>query len=160
MKWNGRIAVEEKKKEEEEEEKDIPAIMGVSIYPGTIAFDRINTPFNDSAVSAVNDRVSPRTPALEAAYGTAPVPAFSANRDDTLMMHFEGGGASAEGAAADRIFTLLRMEARTSAREVSRAPSRFVRRTCEMSDGSVRGRMLELEIPAALTRMSTGCCRM
>lgn len=71
-----------------------------------------------------------------------------------LMMHLEGMKVVLSAA---RSFMRLRIDARTSAREVSREPSRFVRRTCEMSFGSVLGRTLDVEIPAALMRMSTGC---
>lgn len=70
-----------------------------------------------------------------------------------LMMHLEGMKVVLSAA---RSFMRLRIDARTSAREVSREPSRFVRRTCEMSFGSVLGRTLDVEIPAALMRMSTG----
>lgn len=68
------------------------------------------------------------------------------------MIHFEGGRVSPV-----RPFNLLRREARRRARDVKIAPSRFVRRVCETSSGDVLGRILELEIPAALIRISTGC---
>lgn len=71
-----------------------------------------------------------------------------------LMMHLEGMEVVLSTA---RFFIRLRIDARMRAREVSREPSRFVRRTSEMSFGSVLGRTLDVEIPAALMRMSTGC---
>lgn len=71
-----------------------------------------------------------------------------------LIMHLEGMGVVL---VAVRSFIRLRIDARTRAREVSRDPSRFVRRTCEISFGSVLGRTLDVEMPAALIRMSTGC---
>lgn len=57
-------------------------------------------------------------------------------------------------------FIRLRIEARMNAREVRRAPSRFVRRIREISVGSDLGRMEEMERPAALMRMSgfVVCC--
>lgn len=50
------------------------------------------------------------------------------------------------------------MHARSRARDVKMAPSRFVCRVCEMSSGEVLARMLERDIPAALIRMSTFAC--
>lgn len=137
--------------------RNIPAIIGVSIYPGKITFERTTTSRNDAPASTATDRVRPSSPALDAAYGTAPVPPLAANSDEMLMMHFDAG-ASVASAAPPRFRTQLRMAARRNAREVSSAPSRFVRRICAISAGSVRGRMVEPVMPAALTRMSTGCC--
>ena len=128
------------------------AIIGVSIYPGTIAFDRTTTLRRESAASTVNDLVRPRSPAFEAAYGTAPVPPFSASNDEMFMIHLDSGRVSPV-----RLFSLLRREARRRARDVKIAPSRFVRRVCEISSGDVLGRIFEWEIPAALIRMSTDC---
>lgn len=68
-------------------------------------------------------------------------------------MHFEKGFFPTAGSFRLRI--RLRIEARNNAREVSIAPSRFVRRIVEMSSSSDLGRMFDIEIPAALTRMST-----
>lgn len=48
----------------------------------------------------------------------------------------------------------LRINARIRAREVKIAPSRFARSVCEISSGLVLGRMEEMDMPAALTRMS------
>lgn len=69
-------------------------------------------------------------------------------------MHFDGGW----GAFLVCVRLRLRIEARIRAREVSIAPSRFVRRVSEMSSGVSLGRRLEGETPAAFMRMSTGCC--
>ena len=69
-------------------------------------------------------------------------------------MHFDGGW----GALLVCVWLRLRIEARIRAREVSIAPSRLVRRVSEMSSGEILGRRLEGETPAALMRMSTGCC--
>ena len=127
--------------------------MGVSIYPGTIAFERMTISFIEADASTANDRVRPRRPALEAAYGTAPVPPLSASREDMLIMHFDGDLVPA--VESFRFRTRLRIEARINAREVSIAPSRLVRRIVEISSSSDLGRMFDIEIPAALTRMST-----
>lgn len=127
--------------------------MGVSIYPGTIAFDRMTISFIEADASTANDRVRPRRPALEAAYGTAPVPPLSASKEETLIMHFEGDLVPTAGSLRFRI--RLRMEARINAREVSIAPWRLVRRIVEISSSSDLGRMFDIEIPAALTRIST-----
>lgn len=118
-----------------------------------MAFDRITISFIEADASTANDRVRPRRPALEAAYGTAPVPPLSASREDMLIMHFDGGLVLAVGSL--RFRTRLRMEARINARDVSIAPSRLVRRIVEISSSSDLGRMFDIEIPAALTRMST-----
>lgn len=73
------------------------------------------------------------------------------------MMHFDGFAPSPEEEGEIRlVFMRLRTTARIKAREVRIAPWRFVRMVREMSSGSVLGRRLEGEIPAALTRMSTG----
>lgn len=126
------------------------------MYPGTMAFDRMAKSFSEAAASTATERVKPNTPALDAAYGTAPVPAFNASNEETLMIHFERGFASVESLL--RVRTRLRIAARIRAREVSTAPSRFVRRIWEMSASSDLGRILEIEIPAALTRTSTVAC--
>lgn len=68
-------------------------------------------------------------------------------------MHLEGGLVPV--AESLRLRTRLRIAARSNAREVSIAPSRFVRRVWEISANSDLGRMFEIEMPAALTRMST-----
>lgn len=130
--------------------------MGVSMYPGTMAFDRMAKSFSEAAASTATERVKPSTPALDAAYGTAPVPAFNASNEETLIIHFERGVAPV--ASFLRVRTRLRIAARIRAREVSTAPSRFVRRIWEMSASSDLGRILEMEIPAALTRISTVAC--
>lgn len=52
------------------------------------------------------------------------------------------------------LFIRLRIDARMKARDVSSAPSRFVRRMREISVGSNLGRIEEMERPAALMRMS------
>lgn len=67
-------------------------------------------------------------------------------------MHFDGLFLAA---GSFRLRIRLRIEARINAREVIIAPSRFVRNVLEISSSSDLGRMLDMEIPAALTRMST-----
>lgn len=57
--------------------------------------------------------------------------------------------------ASPRFFRRDRTHARSIAREVRIAPSRFVDSILEMSTVSVLGRILEIDIPAALTRTST-----
>lgn len=127
--------------------------MGVSMYPGTIAFDRMTISFLEAEASTANDRVRPRRPALEAAYGTAPVPPLSASKEETLIMHFDRTLIPAAESLRFRI--RLRIEARINAREVRIAPSRLVRKVVEISSSSDLGRIFDTEIPAALTRMST-----
>lgn len=122
-----------------------------------MAFDRTIRSLMDVEDSTANDRVRPKSPAFDAAYGTAPVPALRASSEDTLIMHFEGGFCPASVFLRSRI-RLLRA-ARRNAREVSIAPSRLVRRTWEMSSNSSFGRIFETDIPAALTRTSTPACR-
>lgn len=79
-----------------------------------------------------------------------------------LIMHFDDAGLALVlvGVVVVGFFIRLRIEARMKAREVRRAPSRFVRRIREISVGSDLGRMEEMERPAALTRMSgfVACC--
>ena len=130
------------------------AVIGVSIYPGTIAFDLTITPlsFNKPAASTANERVNPNRPALEAAYGTAPVPSLCASSEEILIMHFDF--SSAEELRA-RFAILVRIKARIMAREVVMEPSRLVCRVSEISAGSMRGRILEFAMPAALIKMST-----
>jgi hypothetical protein len=122
-----------------------------------MAFERKARSFNDADVSTATERVRPRRPALDAAYGTAPVPLFSARREETLIIHFEAGFLGSVRSL--RLLRIrLRMEARRNAREVRIAPSRFVRRILVISESSILGRMLEVDIPAALTRMSMLPC--
>lgn len=99
------------------------AIIGVSIYPGTIALDRINTPRKEVAASTASERVRPSTPALDAAYDTAPVPPLCASREEMFIMHLE------EISVVElRSFERLRIAARSRAREMRIVPSRLVRR--------------------------------
>lgn len=69
------------------------------------------------------------------------------------MMHFEVTFWLTLGSFLLR--RRLRIEARINAREVSIAPSRFVRRIVEISSSSDLGKMFDMEIPAALTSTST-----
>lgn len=73
-----------------------------------------------------------------------------------LIIHFDDAGFPLVlvGVVVVDFFIRLRIEARMNAREVRRAPSRFVRRIREISVGSDLGRMEEMERPAALMRMS------
>lgn len=121
-----------------------------------MAFDRMATSFKDAEASTATDRVRPRRPALDAAYGTAPIPDLRASREEMLIIHFDGSLVAAAGSL--RLRTRLRIAARIKAREVSIAPSRFVRKIWEISATSERGRMLDMEMPAALTRTSTFAC--
>jgi hypothetical protein len=77
-----------------------------------------------------------------------------------LIMHFEGGLPEPWAGVLGRFLERARprIEARRRAREVKIAPSRFVDRMREISDRSDLGRMLEVDWPAALTRMSTDSC--
>lgn len=68
-------------------------------------------------------------------------------------MHFERTFCPA--VESFRLRMRLRIEARINAREVSIAPSRLVRRIVEISSSSDLGRMFDIEIPAALTKIST-----
>lgn len=134
-------------------EDNSPAVIGVSIYPGTITFDLTITPlsFNKPAASTANERVNPNRPALEAAYGTAPVPSLCASSEEILIMHFDFSSAELR----PRFAILVRIKARIIAREVVMEPSRLVCRVSEISAGSMRGRILVFAMPAALIRMST-----
>ena len=71
-----------------------------------------------------------------------------------LMMHLEEDCCWDCPELLLLFFKRPRMEARINARDVSIAPSRFVRRVLEMSSGSAFGKMEETEMPAALTRIS------
>lgn len=74
------------------------------------------------------------------------------------MIHLERGWSdrlSSVVVASPRFFRRDRTHARSNAREVRITPSRFVASILEMSTGSVLGRILEMDIPAALTRTST-----
>lgn len=106
------------------------------------------------AASTVSDRVRPNRPAFDAAYATAPLPPFKARREEILMMHFEEDEVC-EPALTSRDLRPARADARRNAREDRIAPSRFVFNVFVMSSGLVRGKIAEIEIPAALTSMST-----
>lgn len=83
-----------------------------------------------------------------------PVTPFNASKEETLMMHLERGFSSVRSSRC--LFCRRdRTLARNNARDVRIAPSRFVARIFEISTGSVLGRILEIDIPAALTRTST-----
>jgi hypothetical protein len=58
-----------------------------------------------------------------------------------------------------RFFEWLRIAARSRAREVRIVPSRFVRRVRDIASESILARIFVVDIPAALTRMSTSFCR-
>lgn len=72
-------------------------------------------------------------------------------------MHFDGGllAPGLDTLWRLRLRVRARIEARRRARDVRIAPSRFVLRVWDISDSSDLGRMLEVDWPAALTRMST-----
>jgi len=71
------------------------------------------------------------------------------------MMHLEEGEVCWEPALTPRDLRPARTDARRNAREDRIAPSRFVFNVFVMSSGLVRGKIAEIEIPAALTSMST-----
>ena len=115
-----------------------------------MAFDRIATPRKELAASTASERVRPSTPALDAAYGTAPVPPLCASREEMFIIHFEGISV-----VKPRFLERLRIAARSKAREVRIAPSRFVRRVWVMTCGSVLASIFVVDIPAELIRIST-----
>lgn len=65
-------------------------------------------------------------------------------------MHFEGISV-----VKPRFLERLRIAARSKAREVRIAPSRFVRRVWVMTCGSVLASIFVVDIPAELIRIST-----
>lgn len=64
-------------------ENNLPPVISVSTYPGTTAFTL--TPCLPTSLARA--RVKPNTPALLAAYATAPWPPCVARRLATLIMH-------------------------------------------------------------------------
>lgn len=103
--------------------------------------------------------VRPNNPALDAEYAVAPLIPFSARSDEMLMIHRERTNPLRFGLALLLwLFARVRMQARSRARDVKMAPSRFVCRICEISSGGNLARMLERGIPAELIRMSTLAC--
>lgn len=110
-------------------EGSIPFVISLSTYPGTIAFTRTPCP----TYSAASARVNPNTPALLAAYATAPYPPLTPNRLDTLTMD-----GVKSGPASTRV---LVVECRYLLRSKKRVPSikavRFVSTMSWMSSVGV-----------------------
>jgi len=119
-----------------------PFVISVSIYPGTIAL----TLTSEGPVSVASARVNPNTPALLAAYATAPKPPCRPSKLAILMM---------TGECAPSSLPLPDMNLFLSKYLVPTIIAvKLVCTTLSIPSGSMRVNRLVCVIPAQFTRTS------